>query len=250
MLNDKTDDFYGARLVASARLHLPNVINGQPSPLFFEAMCEIVERRVYRGYKTMRGKDVKLSGIKDFMFNFHYGLGIKDMPHFLSNCVHIDMNKTPKDKNLRRFIDWLKTEDPNSFQFPAHYWEFRRLQIATYQMRGSKDKKMLYLNMLRIMYNTHPEILRFIGVNRKYTSIPQAYQKEGYTERPQVLKPIKLYRNPNMYEIETLARNLNARLDKLKNRILIAKLIEIYKVNEAIEKHLARGTSPDDDSEI
>jgi hypothetical protein len=250
MLNDKNDEFYGARLVQSARLHLPNVINAQPSPLFFEAMCEIIERKVYRGYKTARGKDVKLSGIKDFMFNFHYGLGIRNLPDFLANCVEIDMKGTPKDRNVRRFIDWLKKEDPDSFEFPAAYWEFRRLQISVFQMRGSKDKKLMYASMLKIMYSTHPEILRLIGVNRKYRSIPEAYQKEGYAERPQKLTPIKLYRAPNIHEIEKLARNLNARLDKLKNRILIAKLIEIYKVNEAIEKHLARGTSPDDDEEI
>ncbi len=250
MLKDRKDEFYDARLVASARLHLPSVMNRQSSPLFFEAMCEIVEKRIYRGYKSMYGKDVKLSGIKDFLHNFHYGLGIREMPEFISNCVHIDLNRTPIDKNIRRFLDWLKEEDPNSFQFPPHYWELRRLQMSIFQMRGSREKKRNYFAMLKIIYNTHPEILKLIGVNRKYKSVPEAYLKEGYVNRPQKLTPIKLYSHPSYREIEELARNLNARLDKLKNRVLIAKLIEIYKINEAIETHLRRGTSPDDDDEI
>jgi hypothetical protein len=250
MLKEKEDIFYAARLVANARLHLPNVVSGQPSPLFFEAMCEIVERNIYKGYKTVRGKDVKFSGIKDFMYSFHYGLGIKNMPDFLSQCTEIDVNKKPKDPNLRRFLNWLREEDPRSFQFPPHYWELRRLQLSVYQMPGARDKKTLYANMLHTIYNTHPEILQYIGVNRKYTSIPKAYEAEGYTEKPKHLTPLKLYRNPNMHQIEELARDLNSRLDKLKNRILIAKLIEIYKINEAIEKHFARGASPDDETEI
>lgn len=250
MLKDRSDEFRGARLVASARLHLPNVMNRQPSPLFFEAMCEIVEKGVYKGYKNVEGKNVKLSGIKDFLHNFHHGLGIREMPEFLSNCVHIDLNRNPIDKNIRRFLDWLKLEDPESFQFPPHYWEFRRLQMSIFQMRGSREKKRNYFAMLKIIYNTHPEILKLIGVNRKYKNVPEAYRKEGYVNKPQRLTPLKLHAYPTYKEVEELARNLNARLDKLKNRVLIAKLIEIYRINEAIETHLRRGTSPDDDDEI
>jgi hypothetical protein len=243
------DEFYDARLVSNARLHLANVMNGQPSPLFFEAMVEIVKRKTYLGYLTIKGRQVKLSGIKDFMYNFHYGLGIRNMPEFISMCVELDVGRT-KDKNLRAFLDWLKLEDEKSFKFPDHYWEYRRLQIAVYQMRGGREKKWLYLNMMKIMYNTHPEILKYIGINRKYRSIPEAYEKEGYMEKPKTLTPIKLYRNPTHRDIEALARNLNARLDKLKNRTLIMKLIEIYRINEAIERYTARSAPPDNGDEL
>jgi hypothetical protein len=249
VFGQKHDEFYDARLVASARLHLPNVMNSQSSPLFFEAMVEVIRRNVHKGYLTLKGKQVKLSGMKDFLFSFHYGLGIRNLPEFLSACARIDTDKT-RDKNLRFFLDWLRKDDPESFRLPDHYWEFRRLQISVYQMGGDRGKKSFYLKMMRVMYNTHPEILKFIGVNRKYRSIPEAYEKEGYTEKPTTLKPIKLYRSPTYAEIERLARTLNARLDKLKNRVLIAKLIEIYKINEAIEQYTTRADPPEDEDEL
>lgn len=249
IFGDKQDDFYDARLVQNARLHLPNVINGQSSPLFFEAMVEIVRRNVHKGYLTLKRRHIKLSGIKDFLHNYHYGLGIRDIAGFLSACVDIDVEKN-RDRNRRVFLDWLRQEDPDSFEFPLHYWEFRRLVIGISKMSTSKDKKFLYLSMLKIIYNTHPEILRFVGVGRKYRSIPEAYYKEGYMDRPKTLTPIKLYRHPTVKEIEELARNLNARLDKLKNRLLIAKLLDIYRINEAVEQYAKGASAWGDDSEL
>jgi hypothetical protein len=248
MLKEKNDEFYDARLVATAKLHLPSVMNRQKSPFFFEIMIEIVERGVYRGYKTIKGREVKLSGIKDFIFNFHHGLGVRDLPTFLGNCAFLETKDTSKQKNVRRFIDWLKKEDPDSFQFPPSYWEFRRLRIAVGYMRGSQEKRIHYLNMIRIIYNTHPEILIDIGPGRKYQSIPEAYKKEGYrTDAQSNAKPIRLSQFPTYREVESLARELNSRLDKLKNRVLIAKLIEIYKINEAIEHHVVIDASQSDD---
>jgi hypothetical protein len=249
IFGEKHDEFYDVRLIQNARLHLSSVINEQPAPLFFEAMAEIIKRKVYNGYRIPNRKEVKLAGIKDFFHNFHYGLGIKDMAEFISACTEIDIKKS-KDKNLRFFLDWLQKEDPDSFEFPPHYWEYRRLMIATCKMRADRDKKSFYLNMLRIIYNNRPEVLKYIGYGRKYKSIPEAYEKEGYGERPTTLTPIKLYRHPTYRDIEALARDINSRLDKLKNRVLIAKLIEIYKINEAIEQHSQRNVPPEDEYEL
>jgi hypothetical protein len=241
MLKEKDDDFYGARLVATARLHLASVMAKQKSPFFFEVMNEIVEKRVYRGYKNIKGREVKLSGIKDFFYSFHHGLGIRDLPEFLGCCAHLESRDTSKQKHARRFIDWLRKEDPQSFAFPAPYWEYRRLMTALNQMTGASDKKSRYYAMMKKMYDTHPEILQGIGPGRKYESIPQAYKKEGYIIEPQRIKSIRLSERPTYREVEKLARELNSRLDKLKNRVLIAKLIEIYKINEAIEHHVVIG---------
>ena len=247
MLKDKNDEFYDARLVATAKLHLPAIMNRQKSPFFFEVMNEIVERKVYKGYKNVKGREIKLSGIKDFLFNIRHGLGIRNLPEFLGNCAHLELADKSKRKYARRFIDWLKNEDPKSFVFPPSYWEFRRLTIAISEMKGGEDRRMRYYDMLSIIHNTHPEILIHIGPGRKYQSIPEAYKKEGYIVEAKSVKTLRLSHAPTYKEVEALARELNSRLDKQKNRVLIAKLIEIYKINEAVENHVIIDPSEDED---
>lgn len=254
MLRDKTDEFYDARLVADARLHLTVVMSGQQCPAFFETMAQIVKRKIHYGYTTVRGKTVKLSGIKDFLHNFHYGLGIKSLPIFVGNCVQIEIEDRSKDKWARRFIDWLQKEDPEAFEFPPEYWEFRRVRLSIARMRAAPEKKKYYWIALRTIYINKPEVVRYIGVNRKYRSVMDAYYEEGFAEKKKVLSPIKLYRCPTYKQVEELARELYSRLDKLKVRVLIAKLIEVYQINEAVEKHLARsaeggGSDNDDDGD-
>lgn len=247
--NRKSED-YDALLVASARVHLANVINGNMSQLFFETMEEIIKRKVYLGYRTINGKQAKLSGIKDFFFNHHYGLGIKNVPEFLATCASLDANGKSKDGRIRKFIEWLHQEDPDSFEFPDEYWEFRRLKISISKMRGSLEKKYQYLTYLKMLYLNVPEQLRYIGPTRKYKSIPQAYKQALGPKLTKKFIPLRFPARPNDPEVEELARALYANLDKYKVRVLIAKLIEIYKLNDAIEKHLERGTSADDDEEI
>jgi hypothetical protein len=249
-MKDTRSEDYDAVLVANARLHLSNVVNGNMSELFFDAMGEIIQRKVYLGYKTINGKQAKLRGIKDFFYNFHYGLGIKNLPEFLANCARLDADGKSRDGKIRKFIQWLHEEDPDSFEFPDSYWEFRRLRIAISKMSGSLEKKYHYLNLLKLIYLNAPEELRYIGPTRKYSSIPKAYKDVIKPHLKKVLTPIKLFQYPTAAEVEELARELYSRLDKYKVRVLIARLIEIYKLNDAIEKHLERGTSADDDSEI
>lgn len=249
-MRDKKSDTYEAMLVAQARLHLSSVMNGQMSELFFEAMAEIVQRKVHYGYRAINGKEVKLSGIKDFFYNFHHGLGIKNISEFLCNCVKLDVERKSKDGRVRRFIDWLQKEDAEAFEFPDEYWELRRLRIAINQMRGSKEKKYQYAAMLNRVYIDFPGELKYIGPNRKYKTIPSAYSDLIQVHKKKPLGSIKLYDCPTVLQVEELARELYDRLDKYKMRILIAKLIEVYKLNDAIEKHAKRGTSADDDEGI
>lgn len=250
MARDKKAEDYDAGLVARARLHLSSVVNGGMSELFFDAMEEIIERKTYLGYTAVNGKQVKLSGIKDFFYNFNHGLGIKNLADFLANCANLDADGKSKNGKVRRFINWLHEEDPDSFEFPDEYWELRRLRISISQMRGSKEKKYQYAAMLKMLYMHAPEQLKYIGINRKYNSIPKAYREIIQPDAPKVLTPIKLFRCPTVAQVEDLARELYRRIGKYKTRVLIARLIEIYKLNDAIEKHLDRGTSADDDAEI
>lgn len=250
MLGDKKSEEYDAALVAQARLHLSNIVNGHMSELFFDAIEEIIKRKIYLGYRNLRGKNVKLSGIKDFFYNFHHGLGIKNIPEFLANCVKIDVDNKSRDGRVRRFITWLHKVDPDAFQFPDEYWELRRLHIAISIMKGSREKKQQYARMARIIYMNSPETLKYIGPTRKYKTIPKAYVDVLGIQVKKNLGPIKLYDCPTVREVEELARELYSRLDKYKVRVLIGKLIEVYRLNDAIEKHLSRDTSPDDDEEI
>jgi hypothetical protein len=249
-LGNKKSENYDAMLVDQARLHLSTVINGYMSELFFETMDEIIKRRVYLGYRTARGKDVKLSGIKDFFYNFHYGLGIKNLPEFLSACAKIDSGGQSKGGEVRRFIDWLQKTDPKSFEFPDYYWELRRLRIAIAKMDVSKEKKNHYASMLRTICINEPESLIDIGYGRKYKSIPVAYDNIMQPEKRKILTPIKLFRCPTVAEVEELARQLYSRLDRYKTRVLIARLIEVYKLNDAIEKNAERHSETGDTEQV
>ena len=92
MLKDRSDIFYGARLVADARLHLGAVINGGDGELFFTTMWKIIDNKFYLGYRTFDNREIKMGGVKDFIFNFHHGLGIKKvtLATFLANCAKAD----------------------------------------------------------------------------------------------------------------------------------------------------------------
>ena len=249
-MKDKKSEDYDAMLVAQARLHLSNIVNGHMSEIFFETMSEIVQRNIHYGYRSINGKEIKLSGIKDFFYNFHYGLGIKNLADFLCNCAKIDIEKKSKDGRVRNFIDWLQKEDPEAFEFPDADWELRRLRIAINQMQGPKEKKYQYASMVKRIYSDFPDELKHIGPERKYKTIPSAYSSLIELYHRKSLGPIKLYDCPTVLQVEELARELYDRLDKYKARVLIAKLIEVYKLNDAIEKHIERDTPADDNKEI
>ena len=231
MLKDKGDEYYGARLVADARLHLGAIINNESSEAFFVTMCKIIKNNFYLGYKTFTGKEIKLSGMKDFIFNSNYGLGIKreTMPTFLANCAKAAVKDKTQAQCAKRFVRWLG-EQHDKYDLPHEYLEFRRID-AYINVRYEKNnqEKWRRINLLRRIYGQYPERLQEIGAGRKYSDITDCAQDLGFWEKKERLKPLALYKQPTILQVEDLAKALSKRLDRKKRRVLIAKMIEIYK---------------------
>ena len=68
-----------------------------------------------------------------------------------------------------------------------------------------------------------------IGAERKYKDLTDCAQDLGFWEKKERLKPLALYKHPTILQVEALAKAFSKRLDRKKRRVLIAKLIEIYK---------------------
>lgn len=223
MLN-KSDPHYGAMLIEQARLHLGTVMAGQDSEPFFMAMLQIAEAGVHLEYLTLKNKEVKLKGIKDFLQSVYYGLGIKDIQSFTASTVKSSLKERSKNKYAHQFIEWLKTQDPE-FQFPQEYFEYRRVtRMLFYDKRMTKDARSLSYKWARFIYNTEPALLKEIGWDRKYKTVKACYYGEKFEEKQQILKPIKTYRNPTDFQIAELADSLFQRLGEGKSRRLASEL--------------------------
>lgn len=232
MLGDRDDIFYPARLVADTRLHLSTVMNGQYSEPFFINMCRIVDMKIYLGYMTVHGKQVELSGIKDFFYSRLYGLGIRDINDFLGNISKLCHKDKSRTKYAYKFIEWLKKEDP-LFQIPQEVFEYRRLVVSIKYMRISRKRKFWLFSVIRQMYEHYPHLLEQIGRGRKYPTIEECCYKEGVREKKERLKPIALYKDPNNHEVQELGKVLYQRLGKTRTRVLITTMLEIYKADQA-----------------
>jgi len=231
MLKDRSDPFYGARLVAAARLHLGAVINNENAEEFFVTMCKIIRNEFYLGYKTFTGKDIKLAGVKDFIFNTNYGLGIKKatMPTFLANCARAAVNDRTQSKCAKRFVKWLGDQH-DKFALPQPFLEYRRIDAyINIKYKKRNREKWRRINLLDRLYAQYPEKLEEIGAERKYKDVTDCAEALGFWQKKERLKPLSLYRYPTILQVEDLARDLSKRLDRRKRRVLIAKLIEIYK---------------------
>jgi hypothetical protein len=231
MLNDKRDAFYGARLVADARLHLGAVINGSGSEVFFVTMWKIIDNNIYFGYKTFDNRDIRLGGIKDFIFNSHYGLGIKKvtLASFLANCAKAAIKDKTQAQCAARFAKWLG-EQHDGFDFPQEFFEYLRIKYyikKRYKNTNHDRYRRLYL--LDKIYNQYPHLLQEIGAEKRYRDVFDCAEDLMIWEKKQKIKPISLYRHPNSEQVKELAEVLSIRLDKSKRRLLIAKMIEIYK---------------------
>lgn len=234
MLGDKSDMFYGARLVADARLHLGAIMNGQYSEPFFVTMCKIMSQEIYKGYVTFKGDEIKLSGIKDFLYSSHYGLGLKPktINVFLSNCAKAATNDRTQTQYSMRFIKWLQKQDP-IFNFPQELFELKRLRVlVAMRYRRRKSQMWLRLGLLTSLYTQKPHLLQEIGPGRKYEDVVTCCEENDISEVSKALKPIHMYKNPTLEQVRKLADTLNVRLDKLEKRVLIARLIELYKLDQ------------------
>jgi len=229
MLGDPNDIFYPARLVADTRLHLSTIMNGQYSEPFYMNMCKIVELKIYLGYLTVKGKEIKLKGIKDFFFNVCYGLGIRDYNQFIANLTKTCLKDKSRTKYALKFIEWLRKED-SSFNFPQELFEYRRLMISVrYMKRISKKRQFWLYSAVREMYEHHPHLLEKIGEDREYKTIEKCYFDNGLGHRKEKIKPIALYNEPTLAEVEQLADVLYDRLGGHKTKYLILKMLEICK---------------------
>jgi len=222
----KQDPHYGAMLIEQARLHLGTVMAGQDSEPFFMAMLQIIEAKIYLSYTTLKNKEVKLKGVKDFLQSVYYGLGIKDIEAFTANVAKSSLSEKSRNKYAHQFIEWLKTQDA-TFQFPPEYFEYRRIiKSIYYNKKIPKKKKALYYKWARFIYNTDPALLNDIGWDRKYLTVEACYYGEKFEEKQRILKPIKTYRNPTDFQLDQLADSLYVRLGYGKSRMLALKLME------------------------
>ena len=223
MLN-KSDPHYGAMLIEQARLHLGTVMAGQDSEPFFMTMLQIAEAGVHLEYLTLKNKEVKLKGIKDFLQSVYYGLGIKDIEGFTANVIKSSLKERSRNKYAHQFIEWLKTQD-SEFQFPQEYFEYRRVtRMLYYDKRMPEKRKALSYRWARFIYNTEPSLLKEIGGDRKYKTVQACYYGEKFEEKQEILKPIRTYQNPTDFQISELADSLFQRLGKGKSRRLASEL--------------------------
>lgn len=225
MLN-KGDPFYEAMLVEDARLHLATVMAGQDSEPFFMTMLKIIEADVHHGYTTMRGKEVKLKGIKDFIHSVYYGLGVKNLGEFVVAVTKSALKEKSKNRYAYKFVDWLRDED-QTFRFPESFFEYRRIVKSIARDRKKrKFQKILDYRTARFLYQDKPSLMVEIGPGRKYKDVQECYYAEGYGEKKQALKPIKVFKNPTTLQVEEVGRLLFERFGPGKSRILALKLLE------------------------
>lgn len=223
------DPLEGAMLVSEARLHLGTVMVGQSSEPFFEVMLKIIDKKIYLGYLTLNNREVKLSGIKDFLFNANYGLGIKNKSAFISGMVKAATKEKSKNHYGYKFIDWLKTQD-ESLSAPQEFFEYRRLMREVAMDRRIERQKRLWLfEIIRMIYRDRPELLFEIGPDQKYKTVVDCYFGEGFSERKKSLKPIKLFSNPTNHQVREAAKILYERLGAYKTKILLLALIDEHK---------------------
>jgi len=225
MLN-RSDPFYGALLVEDARLHLGTVMAGQDSEPFFMTMLKIAEARVYLGYTTIRGKEIKLKGIKDFIHSVYYGLGVKNLGEFIIAVTKSALKERSKNRYAYKFIDWLKEQD-DTFKFPEAFFEYRRIvaSIARNRRKRKFDKVIDY-RTAKYLYQMQPSVMAEVGPGRKYKDVQECYYAEGHGEKKQALKPIKVFRNPTNLQVEEVGRLLFERFGSAKSRILALNLLE------------------------
>lgn len=231
----KDDPLYDAMLVESVRMHLHKILNSMPSEIFFSDMLRIAERKVYLGYKTIKGKDAKLRGIKDFIHNVHYGLGVRDMHSFLCGLTEAAVRDTSKSRYGYQLVDWLKDQDP-VFNFPDELFHFRRLMRSIAydkRLKNHKNKKYFLYTVVRNIYRDAPSLLAEIGDGRKYKSVMECYLSECVVERIETLKPISLFRNPTNHQLKDVAETLYTRLGRGKTKMLILELLEQCKQNDS-----------------
>lgn len=233
MLKDKTDEFLGARLVADARLHLGAIMNNQYSEPFFTTMCRIIHYKTYLGYKTFTGKEIKLSGIKDFLYNSSYGLGLRPstIHQFCANTCRLSLKDKTQTRNAVRFVDWLRTQD-DKFVFPLEVFEYRRVRaqidLAT---RADRKERWRQLKIAQKIYDNNPEIFFEIGEEKKYKNVVDCADALGLEKKPYIIRS-NLYNNPTERNLQLFSKAIARVLTQEQQKVLIVNMIENCKLRQ------------------
>lgn len=225
------DQFWAARLVESTRFHLAVIMQDEYSEEFYVNMCRIAKYKIYLGYKTLKGKDCQLTGIKDFLWSRHYGLGVSNMNEFMRMITKQSINDKTKEQFARHFLDWLCTQD-RTFNLPPEIFEYRRL---LYWIRKKPDNDLFSKKRnpqeyvwLKFIYHTHPDLLVDIGPGRKYKALRDVMVAHGYTYDRQS-KSVSIQKYPSQKEIKQTAKSIYGILGPQFSKKLVLEIIRYHK---------------------
>ena len=241
------DEFWPSRVVAETRVYLASIYDGEFVENFYSNMLLIAEYNIYKGYKTARGKDIKLSGIKDFLYSLHYGLGIRDLQEFMLLVSRLAVEDESAQQYAQRFLNWLRTQDP-VFKFSNEVWEYRRIVGALkrgrlgekkpkrgmgYRAKRVKDWKAFCY--LKVLFHSHPESLRDIGTGRKYPNVYEAALDYGVILFRNNRTLLKIKAPGTAEEFELTAQCICNKLGTRKTKVLLRELVEYVKLKELEE---------------
>jgi hypothetical protein len=234
------DEWWPKRIVAEARIHLASIYAGHFDENFYRCLCLIVNHRVYLGYRVKVDKEIKLKGIKDFLFSIHYGLGIEDLVEFISITTRLAVEDKSSEKYARTFLRWIRHQD-SIFALPPEAWEYKRI-FTGLKLQARKDIKAkkkpdnrMYA-YLKTLYHCHPEVLIEIGKGRKYANVYEAVIDLGIAVKKE-RSIIRIARPENVEQITETAEALCKQLGLAVSKVFIRKMLDYIKSQENIEAH-------------
>lgn len=244
------DIFYDARLVEETRTHFATILEGRYSEPFFYCFFKIIQRKVYLGYYTYRGREVKLKGIVDFIFSKHYGLGLNGIDQFILPICDVMIYDETESQYARQILKWLKKES-SLFKLPKKAHEFERLLSWVRYRKGTGRVSNREIRIFIKLYNSHPEFLERIGQAREFRTFEQAGIAAGIVQvRPGV--SIRINRDMTGEEYDIAAEKIYNMLGPEGNCRLIERLISIQKNDKTIQAGYTKsgGDAEEDDETI
>jgi hypothetical protein len=219
----KTDAFADAKLVEETRLYYSYILAGRYSEQFYVCFFKIIQKKIYLGYITLKGKKVQLKGILDFLYSKFYGLGIKNIDSFVLAISDQAVYDETESQYARQVLKWLKSES-YLFTLPRKVYELERLYALIRYRRRLKQISQKEINLFIKLYNTNSEILPDIGEDRKYKTFEQAAVACGMIELTKK-KNIGFLEEMNDEELKKAAKSVYQILDKDKSCRFVEHLL-------------------------